>query len=66
MTVFGMFVCNILSVSVCRCTVSNALDISSAMASVRCGGLCWLKPVLIVLFIVCSAVIVECFVLNPC
>ena len=40
-------------------TVSNALLMSSATVSVRSGGLFSLKPVAMVLFMVCSAVIVE-------
>ena len=39
MMVLGMLVFSILFMSVCRCTVSNALDMSNAMASVLCGGL---------------------------
>ena len=45
--------------SVCRFTVSNALVMSRAIASVLCGGFVWLNPVAIVLFMVCSAVVVE-------
>ena len=52
--------------SVCKLTVSNALLMSRAIASVRCGGLFWLKPVVIMLFIVCNAVVVECCVRKPC
>ena len=37
-------------------TVSNALLLSSATVSVRSGGLFWLKPVAMVLFMLCSAV----------
>ena len=64
--VFGTVVCRSLCVSVCRFTVSNALDISSAIASVLCGGLCWLKPVVMMLFILCRAVVVECCFRKPC
>ena len=39
-------------------TVSNALLMSSATVIVRSGGLFWLKPVAMVLFILCSAVLV--------
>ena len=47
------------------CTVSNALDMSSAIAIVlHCVFL--LKTVVIVAFIVCKAVIVEYFILNLC
>ena len=61
--VCGMFVCVSLSINVCMFTVSNALLMSSATAMVRVGGMGWLKPVATVL---CSAVFVECLVLNPC
>ena len=30
------------------------------------SGVFLLKPVLIVVFVVCKAIVVECFVLNPC
>ena len=40
-------------------TVSNALLMSSATVIVRSGGLFLLKPVAMVLFMVCSAVLVE-------
>ena len=49
-----------------QCTVSIAVDMSCAIAVVLSGGLFFLKPVAIDVFIVCRAVIVECFVLNPC
>ena len=41
--------------------VSNALLMSSATVIVRSGGLFWLKPVAIVLFMLCSTVL-----LKPC
>ena len=47
-------------------TVSNALLVSSATVSVRSGGLFWLKPVVMVLFMLCSAVLVEWLLLKPC
>ena len=47
-------------------TVSNPLLISSATVIMRSGGLFWLKPVAIVLFMLCSAVIVEWLLLKPC
>ena len=49
-------------------TVSNALLMSSATVSViaRSGGLFWLKPVAMVLFMVFSAVLVEWLFLKPC
>ena len=37
-------------------TVSNALLMPSVTVIVRSGGLFWLKPVAIVLFMLCSAV----------
>ena len=45
-------------------TVSNAL--SSATVIVRSGGLFWLKPVAIGLFMLSSAVLVEWLLLKPC
>ena len=39
MMVLGMSVCSSLCMSVCRLTVSKALDMSRATASVLCGGL---------------------------
>ena len=47
-------------------TVSNALLMSSANVIVRSGGLFWLKPVAMVLFILCRVVLVEWFLLKPC
>ena len=47
-------------------TVSNALLMSSATMIVRSGGLFWLKPVAIVLFMLCSAVLVEWLPLKSC
>ena len=52
-----MFVWCSLCVSVCMLTVSNALLMSSATVIVRSGGLFWLKPVAMVLFMLCSAVL---------
>ena len=46
--------------------MSKALLISSATVIVRAGGTIWLNPLATVLFNVCSAVIVECWVLYPC
>ena len=40
-------------------TVSNALLMSSATVIVHSSGLFWLKPVAMVLFMLCSAVLVE-------
>ena len=64
--VCGMFVCVSLSINVCMLTVSNALLMTYATAMVRVGGMGWLKPVATVLLMLCSAVFVECLVLNPC
>ena len=47
-------------------TVSNALLMSSATVLVRSGGLFWLKPVAMMLFMLCSAVLVEWLLLKPC
>ena len=47
-------------------TVSNALLMSSATVIVRSGGLFGLKPVTMVLFMLCSAVLVEWLLLKPC
>ena len=46
-------------------TVSNALLMSSATVIVRSGGLFWLKPVAMVLFMLCSDVLVEWLLLKP-
>ena len=53
-------------VYVCMLTVSNALLMSSATVIVRSGGLFWLNPVAMVLFMLCSAVLVEWLLLKPC
>ena len=45
--------------NVCMFTVSNALLMSRATVIVRSGGLFWLKPVAMVLFMLCSAVLVR-------
>ena len=52
--------------SLCMLTVSNDLLMSCATVIVRSGGLFWLKPVTIVLFMLCSVVLVEWLLLNPC
>ena len=54
-----------LCVSVCMMMVSNALLMSSATVIVRFGGLFWLKPVALVLFVLYSAVLVEWLLLKP-
>ena len=41
-------------------TVSNPLFMSSATVIMRSGGLFWLKPVAMVLFVLCKDVLVEC------
>ena len=38
----------------------------SAIVIVRTGGAIWLNPFATVLFSVCSAVTLECYVLYPC
>ena len=47
-------------------TVSKDLLMSSATGIVRSGGLFWLKPVAMVLFMLCSAMLVEWLLLKPC
>ena len=47
-------------------TVSNALLMSSATVIVWSGGLFWLKPVAMVLFMLCSVVLVEWMLLKSC
>ena len=42
----------------CMLTESNALLMSNATVIVHYGGLFWLKPVAMVLFMLCSAVLV--------
>ena len=41
----------------CLLLLSNVLLMSNATVIVRSGGLFWLKPVAMVLFMVCSAVL---------
>ena len=50
----------------CVCWLSNALLMSSATMIGRSGGLFWLKPVAMVFFMLCSAVLVEWLILKPC
>ena len=45
-------------------TVSNAFLMSSATVNVRSAGLFWLKPVVMVLFMLCSDVFVEWLLLK--
>ena len=61
--VCGMFVYS-LCTSVCMFTVSNALLMSTAIVIVR-SVFFLLKPVVIVLFLLCSAVLVEWLPLKP-
>ena len=51
---------------VCCISLGLLSLMSSATAIVRSGGLIWLKPVAIVLFMWCSAVLVELLHLKPC
>ena len=46
--------------------LSKALLISSATVIIRAGGTILLNSFAMVLFIVCSAVTVECCILYPC
>ena len=62
--VCGMFVWCSLCVSVL--TVLNALLMSRATVIVRSGGLFWFNPVAMVLFILCSVVLVEWLIFKPC
>ena len=66
MTVPGIWVCSSFLKSVSMITVSKALFISSATVIVRAGGDIWFNPFATVLFTVCSAVTVECYILYPC
>ena len=47
-------------------TVSNGLSMSSATVIVRSGGFFLVKPAAIVLFMLCSAALVEWLFLKPC
>ena len=47
-------------------TVSNVLLMSSATVIVRSGCLFWMKPVAMVLFMLCSAVIIEWLLFTLC
>ena len=61
-----MFVSVSLYISLCMFTVSNVLLMSTAIATVHCGGLRLLKPFVIWWKMLCKAVCVECLYLNPC
>ena len=56
----GMLVCSSFLINVCMFVVSFATVIVGA------GRATWLNPFANMLFNVCSAVTVECCVLNPC
>ena len=47
-------------------TVSNALFMSNSTVIVSFGGLFWLKTFAMVLFMLCSVVLVEWLLLKPC
>ena len=64
--VCGMLVWCTLCVNVCMLTMSNALLMSSATVIVCYGGLFRLNLVAMVLFMLCSAVLVEWLLLRPC
>ena len=66
MIVSGILVCSSFLISVCIFIESKALFISSATVIVCAGGAIWLNHFATVLFNVCSAVTVECFVLYLC
>ena len=66
MIVPGVLVCSSFLISVWMFIVSKALLISSATVTVRTRGAIWLNPFATVLFIMCSAVTVECCVLYSC
>ena len=57
-----ILVCNSFLISVCMFIVSKSLLISSATVIVRAGRAIWLNPFATVMFTVCTAVTVECFV----
>ena len=59
--VCGMFVWCTLCVSVCMLTVLNDFLMSSARGAL----VIWLKPVAMVLFMLCRAVLVEWLLLKP-
>ena len=52
-------------VSACMLAVSNILLMSSATVIVCSRGLFWLKTVAMVLFMLCSAVLIEWLLLKP-
>ena len=62
----GILVCSSFLISMGMFIVSKALLISSATVILRAGGTIWLNPFAMMLFIVCSAITVECCALYPC
>ena len=62
----GMFVCSSILISVCMVIVSKSSLILSATVISRAGGAIWLNHFATVLFSVCSAITVECFVVYMC
>ena len=62
MIMSGIFVCSSFLISMCMFIVSKALLRSGATVIVRVGGAVCLSPFAMVLFNVCSSVIIECFV----
>ena len=66
MIVPGMYVCTSFLISVCMFIVSKDFLIPSATVIVRVRGDIWLNPFAAVLFSVCSALTVACYVLYPC
>ena len=68
MTVPGMLVYSSILINVCMFIVLKAWLISSATMIDCARGAIWLNLLLLatVVFKVCSAITVECCVLNPC
>ena len=64
MIVSEMFVCSSFLISVCMFIMLKALLISSPTVIVRTWKTIWFNPFDTVLFSVCSAITVECCVLN--
>ena len=65
-----MMVCGVLvwcsfCASECMLTVSNALVMSNTIVIARSVGLFWLKPVVMLLFMLCSSVFVKWLLLKP-
>ena len=66
MIVPGMFVCSSFLISLCMFIVSKSLLISRHTVIARAGRAIWLNTFATVLFSVCGAVTVECWVLYSC